>query len=67
MAWTIDELEDGLLSIAVPIPKTDKNELGAIYLSAPNYRFTKKSDRKKLAKQMRAAAEQLATEMKHAE
>ena len=59
VAWTIDELEDGLLSIAVSIPQTDTNETGAIYLSAPIYRFTKKSDREKLAKKMIAAASKL--------
>ncbi len=60
VAWTIDELEDGLLSIAVAIPQTDPNEIGAIYLSAPVYRFTKKADRDKLAKQMVTAVSKLA-------
>ena len=60
VAWTMDELEDGLLSIAVAIPQNDPDEIGAIYLSAPIYRFTKKADRDKLAKQVVTAASKIA-------
>ena len=52
VAWTIDELEDGLLSIAVPIRSLEEGQLAAIYWSAPVYRFRKTAVRHKLAQQM---------------
>lgn len=58
-AWTVDELEDGLLSIAVPIKSLEAGQLAAIYLSAPVYRFTKTAVRQKLAQQMRETAEKI--------
>ena len=59
VAWTIDELEDGLLSIAAPIKSLEKGQLAAIYLSAPVYRFMKTAVRQKLAQQMRETAEKI--------
>lgn len=59
LAWTIDELEDGLLSVAVPIQSLEEGRLAAIYLSAPVYRFTETAVRQKLAQQMRETAEKI--------
>ena len=56
VAWTIDELEDGLISIAVPIKSVEADRVAAIYLSTPSYRFVNSAERKKLAQQMLAAA-----------
>lgn len=60
VAWTVDELEDGLISIAVPILSKNDDESGAIYLSAPAYRFTKNTDRAKLANKMLETAANIA-------
>ena len=57
VAWTIDELEDGLLSIAVPIKSLEDGRTAAIYLSTPTYRFVNSAERKKLAQQMLQTAE----------
>ena len=63
VAWTIDELEDGLLSVAVQIEKIEAEQPIAIYLSAPTFRFTKKKEREHLARQMLAAAEAISNEV----
>lgn len=56
IAWTIDELEDGLLSIAAPLTTADYQETAALYLSAPAYRFKTKTARNKLAQLMQDTA-----------
>lgn len=38
-AWTINELEDGLISIAAPIVDPEGEFLAGVYLSAPLFRF----------------------------
>lgn len=63
IGWTVDELEDGLLSIAVKIPSLDPKEPAAIYLSAPTFRFTETSDREELAQQMLATAQKITEAM----
>jgi DNA-binding IclR family transcriptional regulator len=47
-AWTIDELEDGLTSIAVPLCDHQGRFLAGVYVSAPSYRFTEKRERDRL-------------------
>ena len=63
VAWTIDELEDGLISIAVSIPSLETDQQAAVYLSAPVYRFMKASDREQLADQMREVAKNISADM----
>ena len=50
-AWTIDELEDGLTSIAVPLHDQDGRFLAGVYVSAPSYRFIDEDDRNRLRDQ----------------
>lgn len=57
VAWTIDELEDGLISIAVPIQSVEAGRQAAIYLSAPSFRFVGSAERQQLAQQMLTAAQ----------
>lgn len=59
VGWTIDELEDGLLSIAASIPSLDAKEPAAIYLSAPSFRFMDEADRQLLKEQMLETAEKI--------
>lgn len=59
VAWTTDELEDGLTSIAAPIHQAEANQLSAIYLSTPSFRFAKSSDKRRLALLMLETAEQI--------
>jgi DNA-binding IclR family transcriptional regulator len=47
-AWTIDELEDGLTSIAVPIHGRGGEFLAGVYVSAPSYRFVDEGERDRL-------------------
>lgn len=47
-AWTIDELEDGLTSIAVPVYDHDGKFLAGVYVSAPSYRFVDEDQRNQL-------------------
>jgi DNA-binding IclR family transcriptional regulator len=47
-AWTIDELEDGLTSIAVPLSDHSGRFLAGVYVSAPSYRFTHNGERDRL-------------------
>jgi DNA-binding IclR family transcriptional regulator len=47
-AWTIDELEDGLTSIAVPIYDHRGRFLAGVYVSAPTYRLTDEAERNRL-------------------
>ena len=47
-AWTIDELEDGLTSIAVPLFDHHGGFLAGVYVSAPSYRFTDDGERDRL-------------------
>ena len=58
-AWTIDELEEGLTSLAVPIQQLEKNQPAAIYLSAPSFRFPRPSDKEKLAQSMLDTAKKI--------
>ena len=41
VAWTVDELEDGLTSIAAPIYQQEQFAAG-LWVSVPNYRLTDK-------------------------
>ncbi len=52
VAWTIDELEDGLTSIGATIQTREAERFVAIYLSMPSFRFNKMIDQAKLAQQM---------------
>ncbi|MEM7335837.1 MAG: IclR family transcriptional regulator [Chloroflexota bacterium] len=52
VAWTIDELEDGLTSIGATIQSVNAERFVAIYLSMPSFRFNKVIDRAKLTQQM---------------
>ena len=56
VAWTIDELEDGLTSIGATIQPRTAERFVAIYLSMPSFRFNKVIDQAKLAQQMRDTA-----------
>lgn len=42
IAWTIDELEDGLTSIAAPICDATGRFIAGLYISIPNYRLGNK-------------------------
>ncbi len=59
IAWTQNELEDGLLSIAVPLQPLEEGQPVAIYLSAPSFRFNNKASRHLLAQQMMVAADKV--------
>ncbi len=59
IAWTYDELEDGLLSIAVPLLSMEKGHPCAIYLSAPAFRFKDNASRRLLAQQMQVTADKI--------
>ena len=56
VAWTIDELEDGLTSIAATVQSTHEGNFVGLYLSMPSFRFTKMIDQTKLAQQVRDTA-----------
>ena len=42
VAWTCDELEDGLTSVAAPIFNAQKELVAGLYVSLPNYRVHEK-------------------------
>jgi len=47
-AWTVDELEAGLTSVAAPIYDHAGEFLAAVYVSAPSYRFADEGERSRL-------------------
>lgn len=47
-AWTVDELEGGLTSIAAPITNQAGKFLAGVYVSAPSYRFADDGERDRL-------------------
>lgn len=53
VAWTVDELEEGLTSAAVPIHEPNGQFVAGLYVSIPNYRLRDKST---LAQQIQDAA-----------
>lgn len=53
VAWTINELEDGLTSIAAPIFNRTSQFIAGLYVSIPNYRV---GDKNQLAEQVSATA-----------
>ena len=64
VAWTIDELEDGLLSVAVSLPDIEPNQHVAVYLSAPTFRFIEPEDRAQLARDMLEMADVIMVRVK---
>ena len=58
VAWTIDELEDGLTSVAAPIYREDGRFLAGLYVSMPTYRV---GDTAVLAEQVHQAANDIST------
>ena len=60
VAWTLDELEEGLTSIAAPIYDAAGQFYAGLYISIPNYRL---SDKQHLAQQMRRAAAEISARL----
>ncbi len=60
VAWTVDELEDGLTSVAAAIRDQKHNFVAGIYLSIPNYRV---EDKNILAEHLRQAAEKISNNL----
>lgn len=58
-AWTVDELEDGLSSIAAPITDPTGAFKAGLYLSAPSYRISSKDLQQRLEYLIPTAAKEI--------
>lgn len=56
VAWTIDELEDGLTSVAAAIQSNGSQPFVGLYVSLPSFRFDVEQDKESLGEQVLATA-----------
>jgi len=58
-AWTVDELENGITSIAAPVRNRDGEVIAAIHVHGPSYRFPSERNRAEIEQAVLAAARRL--------
>ena len=61
-AWTLDELEEGLISIAAPIVGATGDFVAGVYISAPAFRFTKAAEKERLRTLVVEAAQRISAQ-----